>query len=142
MKTSLPFILQLRCACEVIFDVMLNSYIAGLKAYYNRSQEMGKKQGLKRPSLDGWDRALQLAERALVAFREAEGQREGGDLDSADATVDRALSALRERYTCKFYSSACLINHSLLLLSTGAMPTQYASKLIMEDWDDIEVRKG
>ena len=140
MKTSLPFILQLRCACEVIFDVMLSAYITGLKAYYSRSQEQGKKQGSKRPSLDGWDRALQSAERALAAFREAEGQREGGDLDSADATVDQALLALQERY--QFSLSARLINHSLRFLSTGAVPTEYTSELIMKDWDDVEVRKG
>ncbi|KIL63109.1 hypothetical protein M378DRAFT_80181 [Amanita muscaria Koide BX008] len=93
MTTTLPFILQLRCACETIFDIMLSAYIAGLKAYY---------QGLKRPSLDGWDRALQSADRALGGFREAEVQRKDGDLDSADATVDQALLALQERY--KFYS--------------------------------------
>jgi hypothetical protein len=120
--------------------MMLSAYIAGLKAYYNRSEEKGKKQGSKRPSLDGCDRALQSAERALAAFREAEGQREGGDLDSADVTVDQALLALQERY--KFYSSARLINHSLLSLSTGAVPTVYTSDLIMKDWDDVEVRKG
>ncbi|KAF8223297.1 hypothetical protein L208DRAFT_548631 [Tricholoma matsutake] len=53
MKTSLPFVLQLRCACEIIFDVMLSAYIAGLTAYYDRSEDKGKKQGSKRPSLDG-----------------------------------------------------------------------------------------
>ncbi|KAF8219159.1 hypothetical protein L208DRAFT_1018685, partial [Tricholoma matsutake] len=101
MKTSLPFILQLPCAHEVIFDVMLSAYITGLKVYYSRSQEQGKKQGSKRPSLDGWNWALQSAEHALAAFREAEGQRKGEiptDLDSADATVDQALLALQERY--------------------------------------------
>ena len=102
MMTTLPFILQLRCACETIFDIMLSAYIAGLKAYYVRSEEKGRKQGLKRPSPDGWDRALQSADRALAAFREAEVQRKDGDLDSADATVDQALLALQERY--KFYS--------------------------------------
>jgi hypothetical protein len=140
METSLPFILQLRRTCEAIFDVMLSAYITGLKAYYSRLQEQGKKQGSKRPSLDGWDRALQLAECALAAFREAEGQRKGGDLDSADATVDQALLALQERY--KVSSSACLINYSLLFLSTGAVPAEYISDLIMKDWDDVEVRKG
>ncbi|KAF8622535.1 hypothetical protein AX15_006941 [Amanita polypyramis BW_CC] len=98
MSTTLPFILQLRCTCETIFDIMLSAYIAGLKAYYARSEEMGRKKGSKRPSLDGWDRALQSAGRALAAFREAEVQRKDGDLDSADATVDQALLALQERY--------------------------------------------
>jgi hypothetical protein len=102
MMTALPFILQLRCACETIFDVMLSAYIAGLNAHYVRSKEMGRKEGSKRPSLDGWDTALQSAGCALAAFREAEVQREHGDLDSADATVDQGLLALHKRY--KFYS--------------------------------------
>ncbi|KAF8233174.1 hypothetical protein L208DRAFT_1268124, partial [Tricholoma matsutake] len=122
MKTSLPFILQLRCAWGIIFDVMLSAYIAGLTAYYDRSEDKGKNQGSKRPSLHGWDRALQSAKRALAAFREAEDQREGGDLDSADTIVDEALLALQE--------------------STGAVPTVYTSDLIMKDWDNVEVRKG
>lgn len=118
MDTSLPFILRLRWTCETIFDMMLRAYVAGLKAYYNRLQEKAQnweKQGLtsaKKPSLDGWDQALQSAECALAAFREAERLHKDGDLDSADATVDQALLALRNRY--KFYSSAHLINHSLL----------------------------
>lgn len=116
---------------------MLSAYIAGLKVSYKQSLEIGK-QGLKRPSLDGWDKALPLAERALAAFWEAEGQRKTSDLDSADATVDQALLALQERY--EFYSS--LINHSLLFLSTGALLIYYTSQLIMKGWDDIEVGKG
>jgi hypothetical protein len=35
-----------------------------------------------------------------------------------------------------------LINHSLLPLSTGAVPTFYRSDLMMKDWDDVEVRKA
>ena len=77
---------------------MLSAYIAGLQAYYNRSEHKGTKQGSKRPSLDGWDRALQSAKRALAAFRQAEGQRKAGDIDFADATVEEALGALHERY--------------------------------------------
>ena len=83
---------------------MLSAYIAGLKAHYDLVllEEKWKKHGLERPSLDEWDRALQSAQHALVAFREAEGQRKSGNLDSADETVDQALLALQERY--KFYS--------------------------------------
>ena len=98
MMTTLPFILQLRCACETIFDIMLSAYIACLKAYHVRSEEKGRKQGSNRPSLDGWDRALQSADRALAAFREAEVQRKDGDLDYADAIADEALLVLQERY--------------------------------------------
>ncbi|KAF5383287.1 hypothetical protein D9615_004801 [Tricholomella constricta] len=121
METSLPFILQLRCICETIFDVMLSAYFAGLQAYYNRSEE-GKKQYHKRLSSDELDRAIQPAQRALAAFREAEGLRKAGDIVSADATVEEALLALHE--------------------STGAVPSIYESTLIMRGWDDDEVRRA
>jgi len=98
METSLPFILQLRCVCETIFDVMLSAYIAGLKAYYNKSKNKREKQGSKRPSLDGWDKALQSADRAQEIFREAEDQRKDGHIDSADVTISKALVALQTRY--------------------------------------------
>ena len=91
--------------------MMLNAYIARLKV---QLEEKGRKQGLKRPSLDGWDQALQLANCALAGFREAEVQRKNGDLDSADATVDQALLVLQERYNPIFICS--LINHSFLFL--------------------------
>jgi hypothetical protein len=100
MLAALPLILQLCCACETIFDIMLSTYLAGLKVYYVQSEEQGRKQGSKRPRLDGWDWARQLADRALAAFREAEVQRENGDLDSLDATVGQALLGLQKRYKC------------------------------------------
>jgi hypothetical protein len=103
MITCLPFIIQLRCACEIIFDIMLSAYIAGMKAVQLEEVVWMKKLELEeRPTttslIDGLDQALQCADRALAAFREAEVQRKNGDLDSADATTDQALLALQERY--------------------------------------------
>lgn len=97
-ETSLPFILQLRCVCETIFDIMLTGYTSGLNAYHERSALTGKREGMKRPSLDGWDRALKSAEDALKTFREAESQRKDGVIDSADANVLKGMRLLRERY--------------------------------------------
>ena len=86
VESSLPFILRLRIVCEIIFDMLLTAYIAGLSAYYSKGDEKKDKA-----------RSLQPAEQALVALREAEAQREAGEFDLADATVDRGLLALQER---------------------------------------------
>ena len=86
---------------------------------------------------------LQLAELARTRFREAEGQRKDGDIDSADMIVNGALVALHTRYYS--HSSALLISHPFvpfLYLSTGAVPTIYKSDLIMTGWDDEEVGKA
>jgi len=122
METPLPFILQLRCICETIFDIMLNAYISALIAYHNRSTSMRKREGVKRPSLDGWDRALKFAKDALATFRQAENQRKDGNVDSADLSVVEGLR--------------------LLHVSTGAVSTVYKSKLFMTGWDEDEVKKA
>ena len=119
---------------------MLSAYIAGLKAYHDGSNDRGKQQGLQTPRFDAWDIALQSAELAQTNFREAETQRKGGDITSADVTVNGALVALRTRYY--FHSSARLIYPSLLCLSTGAVSTIYTTDLIMNYWDDNEVGKA
>jgi len=46
-ETPLPFILQLRCVCETIFDVMLQAYISDLKAYHERSASASKREEAK-----------------------------------------------------------------------------------------------
>ncbi|KAF9505804.1 hypothetical protein BS47DRAFT_1385816 [Hydnum rufescens UP504] len=110
-ESALPFILHLRCVCEIIFDVMLRGYIAGLEAYEKQSKAIGDKQGSKRSSLDGWDQAHKSAQDALAMFRNAEDQRRGGDVYSANTTVKEAILMLNR--------------------STGAVPTMYHSELIM-----------
>lgn len=136
-QSSLPFILELRPICEVIFDIMLRAYVAGLTVNLNKCDEQGKKDS-RRQSFDAWDLALQSAERALAGFREGECQRQAGEFDLADATVEKALQALQERY--KFSSCAHLINNSLLYPSTSAVPIQHTPHPIMKDWDRALVR--
>ena len=95
---------------------------------------------MKRPSFDGWDQALKLAEDALETFRKAETQRKDGNVDSADASVLEGLRLLHERYYLH-YSTNC-IRHPLLCLSTGATSTVYESKLFTTGWDEEEVKKA
>jgi hypothetical protein len=133
-ETSLPFILQLRPACETVFDTMLCAYISGLRAYHTSNVD-GESQG---PNFDEWDQALNSAEKALKIFREAESLRRNGDPGYADTSVQEALCALQERYYLQ--SSPYSILKSLLCLSTGCIPTIYKSDLIMTGWDDDQVR--
>ena len=123
-----------------MFDVMLSAYIAGLKAYQKRSKENGEKEGSKRPSLDGWDRALQSAELARKKFRQAEDERAKDEIAAADVTVKGALIELQTRYY--FLSSARPMYHYLPYLSTDAVPNIYKSDFIMKDWDDDAVGKA
>jgi hypothetical protein len=81
----------------MIFDIMLNAYIFALSAYSDRSASTGNLEGVKRPSFDGWDRALMFAEDALETFRKAETQRKDGNVDSADTSVLEGLRLLHER---------------------------------------------
>jgi hypothetical protein len=85
-------------SAETVFDMMLCAYISGLKACHTVSNVKGEKERLKRPSPDGWDQALDSAEKALRIFREAKSLRQKGDPDSADTNTQEALCALQERY--------------------------------------------
>lgn len=118
---------------------MLSAYISALNAYHDRSALTGKREGVKRPSFDGWDQALKSAEDALATFRKAEAQRKDGDVDSADMSVQEGLSLLHERY---YLHSTYSIRHPLLCLSTGAVSTVYKSKLFMTGWDEEQVKKA
>jgi hypothetical protein len=73
--------------CETIFDIMLRPCISGLEAYHKLQS-----------NTNGRDQALKAAEVALATFRKAEGLREGGDVHSANASVEKGLLALKERY--------------------------------------------
>jgi hypothetical protein len=122
MESSLPFILQLRCVCEVVLDIIpARAYVASLKAYYNQSETKRKRDRSTRPTSDGWDQAVQLVERAQATFCKAEDQRQKDDIGSADSAVDEALY------------------HPLPCLSTEALPAEYTSRPIMTDWDDVEI---
>ena len=137
--SPLPFILQLRCVCETVFDVMLSAYIHALNTYHGRSASAGTSKGVKRPSLDNWDRALKFAGDALATFRRAETHREDGDIDSADNSVLEGLRLLHERY---YFRSTHSIHYALLCLSTGAVSTVYESRLVLPAWDEDEVKKA
>jgi hypothetical protein len=137
MVTALPFIVQLRCICETIFDIMLSAYIAGLKVYRDLSDKRGKKEGSMSPSLDNWHQAHQWAERALEAFRKAEDLRVAGDIDGADTAVERGLDLFWRR---GISIPLRVYGYHISSLSTGAMPKMCMSDLIMPSRDEEEVR--
>jgi hypothetical protein len=98
MDSPLPFILQLRCICETIFDTMLSAYISVLQAHRDQSTLAGRRGSVKRLSFDGLDQALKSSMDALEAFRKAEAQRKDGDVVCADKSVQEGLHLLYERY--------------------------------------------
>ena len=100
--------------------MMLTGYIAGLTAYYNKCEENeGKNKA----------RSLHKAEQGLAAFREAETQRKAGDPDLADASVDRALLRLQERYDRSSTSY-----QSFLTLSSAVQEQRRISTDLVASW--------
>jgi hypothetical protein len=96
--TPRPFIDALRPICEIIFDLMLRSYISSLEAYHNRSVNNSAKEGKPRQSLDKWERAISSAHQALEMFRDAEMKRRIQLIDEANAIVKKAMEFLKSRY--------------------------------------------
>ncbi|KAH9019018.1 hypothetical protein EDB85DRAFT_2010048 [Lactarius pseudohatsudake] len=112
--TARPFIHSLRPICETIFNLLLLTYIASLKAFRDRFASQQK-------SLDGWDRALKFAEEALEKSQTAGVLRQEDSTVTADAIAAAAIKALK--------------------ISTDAVPLsrKYISPPLMDGWDDEEV---
>ncbi|KAF8224328.1 hypothetical protein L208DRAFT_1410494 [Tricholoma matsutake] len=85
-ESSRPFIRTLRQICEIIFDLLLQTYISRLDAYRNRSVGNGKKEG---KSTHEWKEALCFAGDALEKFRAAETMRRDNLPNEANATARR-----------------------------------------------------
>ncbi|KAF8808065.1 hypothetical protein BYT27DRAFT_7097515 [Phlegmacium glaucopus] len=89
------FICALRPICEVIFDVMLTSYISSLNAYHNHSISMAKKEEKPPKSMGGWEKPLTLAGDALEIFRTAETMRQNQLYNNANVLVQDAMALLK-----------------------------------------------
>jgi hypothetical protein len=118
-ESSRPFLRALRQICEIIFDLLLQSYISSLDAYRNRSVGKGKKEGRPRKSTPEWEAALCFAGDALEKFRAAETMRQNNLPDDANTTVQDAMDILKR--------------------SIDKVPIIDKTSLIMSGWDDGEV---
>ena len=97
-ESSRTFIRDLHQICEIIFDLLLQSYILSLDAYLNRSVGKGKKEGRPRKSTHEWEEALCFANDALEKFRAAETKRRDNHPYEANTTVQDAMDILKRRY--------------------------------------------
>ena len=97
-ESSRPFLRALRQICEIIFDLLLQSYISSLDAYRNRSVGKGRKEGRPRQSTHEWEEALCFAGDALEKFRAAETMRWNNLPGEANTTVQDAMDILKRRY--------------------------------------------
>ncbi|KAI9441421.1 hypothetical protein H4582DRAFT_2110330 [Lactarius indigo] len=97
--TTRLFIHTLRPICETMFNLLLCAYITSLKAFRDRSTS----QHGQRKSLDGWDKALNFAEKALEKSQDAEALRQENSIVDTDATIEAAFKALKLRYSFLTY---------------------------------------
>lgn len=93
-STSRHFIQSLRPICETVFNMLLVVYSSSLRIFRERS---ASRNG-QRMVLDGWDRALDFATKALDESQDADAMRQDNLIIDADVTVEEAFKALRLRY--------------------------------------------
>jgi hypothetical protein len=101
-KNICPFIDALRPICEIIFDLLMSSYVESLTIYHAlyhaRSVSRSAKGGQLRESLCLWEEGIRLAVKAKEDFREAERKRQSQLTDKANSLVDQAMASLKLRY--------------------------------------------
>ena len=92
------FIAELRQICEVIFDLLMSSFVSSLTAFQQRSERKGMKNQKPRKSLAKWEEALKYAKDASEKFRNAEAMRKGQLVDDANKVAEEAMKALKQRF--------------------------------------------
>lgn len=96
--TAHSFIRTLRPICETIFNLLLVGYIAGLKAFRDRSILRNE----PRKITDDWDKSIKFAEEALQKSQDAEVLRQDNSIVEADTTTATAFEVLKLRYDFLF----------------------------------------
>jgi hypothetical protein len=104
LPTTRPFIDALRPICEVVFDLLMSSYVSSLKIYHS-SRIMSANEHQPKKGLDQWEEAIHFAVRASKDFREAEKKRQTQLTDEANSLVDQAMGSLKQRYEIPTFSS-------------------------------------
>ena len=97
-KNTRPFIDALRPICEIVFDLLMSSYVESLMTYHARFVSGSAKWGQLRESLGLWEEGIRLAVKAKEDFREAERKRQSQLTDEANSLVDQAMASLKLRY--------------------------------------------
>jgi len=94
-ESSRPFLRSLRQISEIIFDLLLQSYISSLNAYRNRSVGKGNLEEGK--TTHEWEEALCFAGDALKKFRAAETMHQDNLPNEANTTAQDAMDLLKCR---------------------------------------------
>jgi hypothetical protein len=93
-ESSRPFLRSLRQISEIIFDLLLQSYISSLDAYRIRSVGKGKEEG---KSMHECEEALCFAGDALKKFRAVETMYQDNLPNEANTTAQDAMDLLKCR---------------------------------------------
>ena len=133
------FIHELRQICEVIFDLLMSSFVSSLTEFQKRSDRRGKRDQKPRKSLAKWDEALNHAKDASGKFRDAEAMRKNQLVDEANETVEEAMKALKQRY--EILMLLIVIVTYLLYSSVELVPID-RTDLVMTGWVDADVEKA
>jgi midasin (ATPase involved in ribosome maturation) len=100
------FAKTLRPICEIIFDLLLESYTTVMDIYRQQSQAISKSEFRKLPSLESWDRALSHAHNALEKCRNAHEHRRTKDWQACDRRAADGQYFLAERYVSTFITTS------------------------------------
>lgn len=99
-RNTQRFIHTLHQTSEIIFDLLLQSYISSLDAYQNCSIGKGKKEGMLKKTTHEWeDSALHFAGDALEKFQAAETMQRDNLPNKANTTVQQAMGLLKSGMT-------------------------------------------
>lgn len=136
--TSHAFICGLRSICEIVFNLLLLTYIASLKAFMP-CEGVAPQSGQE--NISAWDEGLSLglrfAEEALKKSQNAEALCQDNLITNAHMVAEDALQDLKHRYD--FLSKIIFLTKPIN--SINAVPTSRLDNIqsLMGGWDEREV---
>jgi len=110
---AVTFIRTLRPICEIIFDLLLSSYVDSLHHYLDASEARKRETGHPRKSLTHLVEAIDVATESQAVFREADAKREATQWEACNQEAERAMTLLEARsvgwqFTFIYIIDACL----------------------------------
>ena len=127
-STTRPFIKALHPICEIIFDLLLNSYVSSLKTYNDLLKKKFIKEDrevqpwLPEAYADKQKVAMNAAVKALQGFKEAEMKCQAQLINEANSVAEEAMASLKCRYEIPTFIFSGNISNDL---SFNAVWTQF-----------------
>ena len=130
--TARSFLDSLGPICETIFNILLTTYTASLKAHHDMAESKPKEPGDR--TAFGWYLALKFADEALRFSKDEESMSRNESIPRADIRTEQAFSDIKHMYSLS--KIRFLFELTLFSLAKVPIAREYVRPSLMDVWRD------